>query len=106
MSFTTTDNLIALRHHCKEQRARIEELEVALAELVRAVLPAHAYASKNAHGENDDLVDLENNIRHALTVYALPELGKSNAAEFGPLAEPSTTEEAIYHALGITPLTQ
>jgi len=95
------DALIMTRAWSKQQRARIVELEVALAQMVHVGLAAFQYAVKHADGENDDLVDLANNTHHALVVYALPELGKSNAAEFGADAMPSTTEQEIYDALGM-----
>ena len=91
---TTMDvTLRAVIHNEKEQRQRILELEVALNESALALVEAY----KCPHISRK----LGDTIEAALVIYALPELGKSNAAEFGPMAEPSTTEQRIYNALGM-----
>ena len=98
---TNTDALISSRAWSKEQRQRIIELEVALNLTTLVLLDAYRLTHKRAHGEDDDGVELCNNIRHVLVTQSLPELGKSNAAEFGAGAMPSTTEQEIYDALGM-----
>ena len=98
---TTMDvTLRAVIHNEKEQRQRIMELEVALNESALALVGAHNYLAE-VEPTGTAGMGLMDTIEAALVIYALPELGKSNTAEFGTTAEPSTTEQRIYDALGM-----